>query len=105
MARKRVSENPIILSGASPAPARRKPSTTNRSVRAAAAEETTAPEEVQAVAIPVEPVAEVLSSETPAVPTYQEIAGLAYSYWVARGHQGGAPEEDWLRAERELSRK
>jgi len=31
-----------------------------------------------------------------------EIARLAYSYWEARGCQGGSPEEDWLRAEREL---
>jgi hypothetical protein len=31
-----------------------------------------------------------------------EIASLAYSYWEARGCQGGSPEEDWIRAEREL---
>jgi hypothetical protein len=31
-----------------------------------------------------------------------QIAKLAYSYWEARGHQGGSPEEDWLRAEREF---
>ncbi len=35
-------------------------------------------------------------------PSYQEIAALAYRYWEARGCQGGSPEEDWLRAEREL---
>ena len=35
-------------------------------------------------------------------PEYQEVARLAYSYWEARGCQGGSPEEDWLRAEREL---
>jgi len=29
------------------------------------------------------------------------IARLAYSYWEARGFQGGSPEEDWLRAEQE----
>jgi hypothetical protein len=32
----------------------------------------------------------------------QEIARLAYSYWEARGCQGGSAEEDWFRAEREL---
>jgi len=32
----------------------------------------------------------------------REIERLAYSYWEARGRQGGSPEEDWLRAEREL---
>jgi hypothetical protein len=33
----------------------------------------------------------------------EEIALLAYIYWVQRGCQGGSPEEDWFRAERELS--
>lgn len=32
----------------------------------------------------------------------EEIAALAYSYWEARGCQGGSPEEDWFRAELEL---
>jgi len=32
----------------------------------------------------------------------EEIARLAYSFWGARGCQGGSPEEDWLRAEQEL---
>jgi hypothetical protein len=32
----------------------------------------------------------------------KEIARLAYSYWEARGYQGGSSEDDWLRAEREL---
>jgi hypothetical protein len=31
-----------------------------------------------------------------------DIATLAFSYWEARGYQGGSPEEDWLRAENEL---
>jgi hypothetical protein len=37
-----------------------------------------------------------------AVPSQEEIAALAYSYWEARGRQDGSPDEDWLRAEREL---
>jgi hypothetical protein len=37
-----------------------------------------------------------------AAPLQDEIASLAYLYWEARGYQGGSPEEDWLRAEREL---
>jgi len=32
----------------------------------------------------------------------EAISVLAYSYWEARGFTGGSPEEDWLRAEREL---
>ncbi len=33
---------------------------------------------------------------------YDDIARLAYSYWEARGRQGGSPAEDWFRAEQEL---
>jgi hypothetical protein len=36
-------------------------------------------------------------------PSREQIAKLAYSYWEARGCQGGSGEEDWLRAEQELA--
>jgi hypothetical protein len=36
------------------------------------------------------------------LPSQSDIATLAYSYWEARGCQGGSPEDDWFRAEREL---
>jgi hypothetical protein len=42
----------------------------------------------------------VASGNVPIDP--EQIAALAYSYWDARGGQGGSPEEDWLRAERQL---
>ena len=35
-------------------------------------------------------------------PSEEEIRVLAHSYWLARGCQGGSPEEDWRRAEEEL---
>ncbi len=35
-------------------------------------------------------------------PDHDEVARLAYSYWEARGRQGGSPEEDWHRAEQAL---
>jgi hypothetical protein len=38
-------------------------------------------------------------------PTHPEIADLAYSYWEARGFQGGSPWDDWFRAEEELKRR
>ena len=39
----------------------------------------------------------------PQVVSRERIARLAYSYWEARGRQGGSAEEDWFRAERELA--
>jgi len=47
------------------------------------------------------PASSLVESSLPA-PSFDEIAQLAYSYWEARGYQGGSPEDDWLRAEREL---
>ncbi len=35
-------------------------------------------------------------------PSQQQIAELAYGYWLARGCPIGSPEADWFRAEREL---
>jgi len=40
----------------------------------------------------------------PPSPSHEQIAALAYSHWEARGRHGGSPLEDWLRAERELTR-
>src|SRR4051794_9234853 len=45
---------------------------------------------------------EVADTPAPRTVTQEDIAALAYSYWEARGYHGGSPEEDWLRAEREL---
>jgi hypothetical protein len=38
----------------------------------------------------------------PRIPTHEEIARLAYSYWEAGGWQPGSEQENWLRAERDL---
>ena len=85
MPSKRVSEKEIVVSAA--VPARHKPATTKRVKRPVAA--------VAADSSVTQPVLEG--------PTREDIALLAYSYWEARGFQGGSPEEDWLRAERELA--
>ena len=86
MATKRVSENKVVLSsGAAAVPARRKSARTARP--ASAVEVTNTPEVVEVKAVEF---------------TTEAVAQLAYSYWVARGYQGGSPEEDWLRAEQEL---
>ncbi|MBC7928422.1 MAG: DUF2934 domain-containing protein [Bryobacteraceae bacterium] len=39
-----------------------------------------------------------------AMPAHAAVAQLAYSYFVERGYQPGNPCEDWLRAERELTK-
>jgi hypothetical protein len=60
------------------------------------------------LSVPEEPAitGEVGIKSTPATAraaTHEEIAKLAFSYWTARGCAHGAAEQDWLRAERELS--
>ena len=40
--------------------------------------------------------------ESPAMPSENDIALLAYQLWTARGCPIGSPEEDWFRAEQEL---
>lgn len=54
-----------------------------------------------ATAVEVQPAQSAPSCE----PSRAEIAQLAYSYWEARGYQGGSAHEDWLRAEGELRAK
>jgi Protein of unknown function (DUF2934) len=56
----------------------------------------------------VTPAAEATISAKPELPSeagHEEIAKLAYTYWIARGYSHGSAEEDWLRAERELQRR
>jgi len=94
---KRKTENELSASPA--APVRRKTAPRTRAKRPAATIETTAPETVrpESGAEPQPEIAAPLLS-----PSHEEIAQLAYSYWVDRGYQGGSSEEDWLRAEQEL---
>jgi len=84
MPRKRVSEKEIVVSA--PVPPRHKPANTKRVKRS----------------VPVAAMAPV-TQPVPDAPSPDQIASLAYSYWEARGYQGGSPEEDWLRAEQELA--
>ncbi len=44
-----------------------------------------------------------LPRETAGVqPSHEDIAKLAYQYWIEGGRRQGTAEEDWRRAEREL---
>jgi hypothetical protein len=47
-------------------------------------------------------IAVVRHARVPAPLSNERIAELAYSYWLARGCQGGDHLEDWFRAEHEL---
>jgi hypothetical protein len=38
-----------------------------------------------------------------APPAEDQIAALAYGFWIERGCPEGCPEEDWFRAKRELA--
>jgi hypothetical protein len=87
----------ILASGAASAPARGR---VTRKAKGFAAEEFTSDGVTNSQA--TDPTAPVPAALTDTTPTFEEIAHLAYSYWEARGYQGGSPEEDWLRAERHL---
>lgn len=55
----------------------------------------------------IAPAPEAAVVETAAEVLYDRdaIAHLAYSYWEARGRQGGSQAEDWLRAEQEFEKQ
>ena len=64
------------------------------------ARKTSGREEADPPSVPANPAGE---TEDPyLIAQQEETARLAYSFWEARGCQGGSPEEDWLRAEEEM---
>lgn len=105
--RKSNPSEPVVSASAVPAArkARTAKSSTPTAPRARAAKHSKAVVEES-----VPPAAPITEVETPAVShsattrtvSREEIAKLAYSYWAARGYQGGNPHEDWTRAEAEL---
>lgn len=96
MARIRKTEPAVTVSAAAAAPARRKTATATQKPTASVQKPSPSSATGAEAAI-------VESVEVPSLPKQEEIAILAYSYWVSRGYQGGCPEEDWLRAEQELT--
>jgi hypothetical protein len=93
MATKRTTaSDPVVSSGTAPARAKTKVTRKHSSAPAQEASVNLAVSEDQPVAAPPE-----------SRPPFEAIAQLAYSYWEARGYQDGSSEEDWLRAEEELS--
>jgi hypothetical protein len=107
MASKNVSGKKLVVSpGAAKSPSARKAAPSQRTSRSTALADSSISSTTQfpvtgaatVVDAPHEPVAAQLATQL----ATQAVAALAYSYWVARGCAGGSPEEDWLRAEREL---
>lgn len=99
MARKKsADQQPFVSEGAAaaaPAPARStRPNTVTHKHKKA----TPVAQPVEGAT--VQDAAEV--KPTAAAPSHEEIATLAYLYWESRGFEGGSPEDDWFRAEREL---
>ena len=95
--KKTTASEPIVSGGAAPVRARKH----------APAKRTTATAVESSPSInPTDPTnLEVQTSSSYSAVTFDDVAKLAYSYWEARGFQGGCPEEDWLRAEQELNAK
>lgn len=93
MAKKRSNGlEPQTTAGA--APARQSPKRTKSSSAPVPSPDLTA--------VTAEPAAKPAPQAVELAPDFEEIARTAYSYWLERGGQGGSPEDDWLRAEREL---
>src|SRR5579863_1591597 len=98
MKRKRSSETEFsVSSSAAAVPARRQTASNART-------------RTKVPVVPVETESEATVASTPVAqaiatnytPSFDEVAALAYSFWEARGYQGGSPEEDWLAAEQQL---
>ena len=95
MSKKRTtSSEPALTSGAPPARTRKHAPAKHSSAAAAETSSSTAPAGITATNADATPSNSAVTSDA--------IAKLAYSYWEARGFQGGSQEEDWLRAEQEL---
>jgi hypothetical protein len=87
----------VISAGAAARP--RRTATTARSKRSVGAEKPVSPAEDPETETSLT-VSNI--SESIAEPSRDEIARLAYLYWLDRGCQNGSPEEDWFRAEQQL---
>jgi DUF2934 family protein len=61
------------------------------------------PSKTSAAAAPAKTPATPTATATRRAPTYEEIAARSYELYLARGAEPGHAEEDWHKAEAELS--
>src|SRR5450759_2185048 len=99
MTNKRVSENKVVASNPAAAPARRRSASPQRIARPSTVGISNTPASEPGI-LSVATAAAVAAM--PSGSFQDAVARLAYSYWEARGSQGGSPEADGLRAEQEL---
>ena len=98
MARKRNPENDLVVT--SSAAASRPRRTTTAAARPK--HSPTTADTPEKPALKSEKEAPSAASSNGREPSHEDIRALAHSYWLARGCEGGSPEEDWRRAEVEL---
>ena len=53
----------------------------------------------------VTPIIQCQATNGSAPDRQEQLAVLAYEYWMERGCPAGSPEVDWLRAEREIQNR
>jgi hypothetical protein len=97
MPRKSNPEKDNAVSGAAPAKARHQATAARFRHSAASAEPP-----VSSVMGAETETADIVSVSGSTEPPREEIARLAYLYWLDRGCQDGSAEEDWFRAEQQL---
>jgi hypothetical protein len=105
MARPRKTETSVNITpnAASAAPARRKTAAPRTRATAKPGAMLTQPASEEVATPVISAVSEDAGTEY--VPSHEEIAALAYTYWEKRGYADGNPEHDWLRAEAELRQR
>jgi DUF2934 family protein len=107
MPTKKSADQPVSSSPAA-APQNSAPASTKSRARGSSAKPVTHKHKQNAAMLPEPAAAEItVPAPQPATaaalaPTHEDISIRAYLIAEARGFQGGSPEDDWFRAEREL---
>lgn len=105
MAKKSNPASEPLVPGGAPAPRdKRKHSPAKHTIKTASESTPSSLSAPVAATVESAPVAAERTPTSESQPSFDDIARLAYSYWEARGYQGGSQEEDWLHAEEELRR-